>query len=70
LTFLPELVKLIEFIPENCTCPRFSPLFFAQRRKKICQKKNSLIEYGPAFHGKLEQWLSALDGNFEQNHEK
>jgi hypothetical protein len=46
------------------------PLFFAQRRNKICQKKNSLIEYGPAFHGKLEQWLSALDGNFEQNHEK
>jgi hypothetical protein len=39
----------------------------AQKRNKICQgKKKSLIEYdGPAFHGKLEQWLSALDGNFE-----
>jgi hypothetical protein len=43
----------------------------AQKRNKICQKKKSLIEYdGPAFHGNLEQWLSALDGNFERNHEK
>jgi hypothetical protein len=43
------------------------PLFLGT---KSVRKKKSLIEYGPAFHGKLEQWLSALDGNFEQNHEK
>jgi hypothetical protein len=46
------------------------PFSLAQNRNKICQEKKSLIEYGPAFQGKLEQWLSALDGNFEGNHEK
>jgi hypothetical protein len=47
------------------------PLFFLPKKEtKFVRKKIHSLSMALPFHGKLEQWLSALDGNFEQNHEK